>query len=167
MLAWPNPNRSNRRSAVQWYFPLQSKWVFSAQWIHPPAMDYILSGWALVVYPLVQQRISSSTFNQDDLLLCDGYICCWISLCLKLTWQLNNSVFTLHWLHDWTYTCLPMDYNRTILLIILLKLVKLLSIYLSTAANSNQNKQEASWTFTLPLQLVFSVLPFHIESKRH
>ena len=24
-----NPNQSNRRSAVQWYFPLQSKWVFS------------------------------------------------------------------------------------------------------------------------------------------
>ena len=25
-----NPNQSNRRSAVQWYFPLHSKWVFSA-----------------------------------------------------------------------------------------------------------------------------------------
>ena len=25
-----NPNQSNRRSAVQWYFPLQSNWVFSA-----------------------------------------------------------------------------------------------------------------------------------------
>ena len=25
-----NPNQSNRRSAVQWYFPLWSKWVFSA-----------------------------------------------------------------------------------------------------------------------------------------
>ena len=24
-----NPNQSNRRSAVQWYFPLRSKWVFS------------------------------------------------------------------------------------------------------------------------------------------
>ena len=28
---WWNPNQSNRRSAVQRYFPLQSKWVFSAQ----------------------------------------------------------------------------------------------------------------------------------------
>ena len=28
-----NPNQSNRRSAVQWYFPLQSNWVFSA-WSH-------------------------------------------------------------------------------------------------------------------------------------
>ena len=27
---WLNPNQSNRRSAVQWYFPFQSKWVFSA-----------------------------------------------------------------------------------------------------------------------------------------
>ena len=26
-----NPNQSNRRSAVQWYFPLRSKWVFSGQ----------------------------------------------------------------------------------------------------------------------------------------
>ena len=24
-----NPNQSNRRSAIQWYFPLQSEWVFS------------------------------------------------------------------------------------------------------------------------------------------
>ena len=24
-----NPNQSNRRSAVKWYFPLRSKWVFS------------------------------------------------------------------------------------------------------------------------------------------
>ena len=30
MLVLPNPNLSNRRSAVQWYFPLRSKWVFSA-----------------------------------------------------------------------------------------------------------------------------------------
>ena len=29
MLVWPKPNQSNRRSALQWYFPLQSKWVFS------------------------------------------------------------------------------------------------------------------------------------------
>ena len=26
---WSNPNQSNRRSVVQWYFPLQCKWVFS------------------------------------------------------------------------------------------------------------------------------------------
>ena len=25
---WSNPNQSNRRSVVQWYFLLQSKWVF-------------------------------------------------------------------------------------------------------------------------------------------
>ena len=29
LLVWPNPNQSNKRSAVQWYFPLRSKWVFS------------------------------------------------------------------------------------------------------------------------------------------
>ena len=28
-----NPNKSNRRSAAQWYFPLQSKWVFSGGFI--------------------------------------------------------------------------------------------------------------------------------------
>ena len=32
-----NPNQSNRRSAVQWYFPLRSKWVFSA-YIHGDQM---------------------------------------------------------------------------------------------------------------------------------
>ena len=26
---WSNPNQSNRWSAVQWYFPLRNKWVFS------------------------------------------------------------------------------------------------------------------------------------------
>ena len=26
---WSNPNQSNMRSAVQWCFPLRSKWVFS------------------------------------------------------------------------------------------------------------------------------------------
>ena len=26
-----NPNQSNRTSAVQWYFPLRSKWVFSGR----------------------------------------------------------------------------------------------------------------------------------------
>ena len=30
LLVLPNPNRSNRRSAIEWYFPLWSKWVFSA-----------------------------------------------------------------------------------------------------------------------------------------
>ena len=30
LLVCLNPNQSNRRSAVQWYFPLQSNWVFSA-----------------------------------------------------------------------------------------------------------------------------------------
>ena len=30
LLAWSNINQSNRRSAVQWYFHSQSKWVFSA-----------------------------------------------------------------------------------------------------------------------------------------
>ena len=29
MLVWPNPNWSDMRSVIQWYFPLQSKWVFS------------------------------------------------------------------------------------------------------------------------------------------
>ena len=32
-----NPNQSNRRSAIQWYFPLRSKWVFSdmtPQYVH-------------------------------------------------------------------------------------------------------------------------------------
>ena len=29
LLVWPNPNRSKRTSAVQWYFPLQNKWVLS------------------------------------------------------------------------------------------------------------------------------------------
>ena len=31
LLVWSNPNLANMRSDVQWYFPLQSKWVFSAQ----------------------------------------------------------------------------------------------------------------------------------------
>ena len=30
-----NPNQSNRRSVVQWYFPLWSKWVFSVFFISP------------------------------------------------------------------------------------------------------------------------------------
>ena len=28
LLVWSNPNQSDRGSAIQWYFPLQSKWVF-------------------------------------------------------------------------------------------------------------------------------------------
>ena len=29
LLVWSNPNKSNRRSAIPWYFPLQSESVFS------------------------------------------------------------------------------------------------------------------------------------------
>ena len=29
LLVWLNPNQSNRMSAAQWCFPLQSKWGFS------------------------------------------------------------------------------------------------------------------------------------------
>ena len=35
LLVRPNPNQWNRRSAIQWYFPSQSKWVFSAFLIVP------------------------------------------------------------------------------------------------------------------------------------
>ena len=40
-LVWLDPNQSNRRSAVQWYFPLQSKWVFSDWTIWTLATDGI------------------------------------------------------------------------------------------------------------------------------
>ena len=33
--SWSNPNQSTRRSAVQWYLPFQSKWVFSTTSLLP------------------------------------------------------------------------------------------------------------------------------------
>ena len=35
LLVGLNPNQSNRRSVVQWYFPLQSTWAFSTPLDYP------------------------------------------------------------------------------------------------------------------------------------
>ena len=67
-----NPNQSNRRSAVQWYFLLQSKWVFSA---------------STLLWLLLQRNIILMTdFNLDVSLfvICQsklkGSLSCWIEI---------------------------------------------------------------------------------------
>ena len=75
LLVWPNPNRSNRRSAVQWYFPLRSKWVFSRCIIlqGPKSSNkYALFGKQILYWPynrrtLIVQTIQQPMTNQGSI----------------------------------------------------------------------------------------------------
>ena len=58
-----NPSQSNRRSAVQWYFLLQSKWVFSGESITGVLFDWFFLNGPSPAYFLFIFVFSNNHYN--------------------------------------------------------------------------------------------------------
>ena len=69
LLVWLNPNQSNRRSALQWYFPLW--WVFFEQTIRPPRRPNWSYFEESILYSLFEATKEEASLPQD---------CCWQNL---------------------------------------------------------------------------------------
>ena len=66
LLVWSN---ANRRSVVQWYFPLQSKWVFSG---------YSIRGLTscLIKLLFISRIVMTQNWRLDKRLILSAFICC-------------------------------------------------------------------------------------------
>ena len=63
LLVWLNPNQLNRCSPVQWYFPLQSKWVFSFSWVYFWGKGKVERRWCMLMLMLGVSHYLVPTFE--------------------------------------------------------------------------------------------------------
>ena len=136
MLDWPNPNWSNRRSAVQWYFPLWSKWVFSAsshtKELHGQTKLSWVSGcegnqiWLSIG---IFRKSTVITFLAVNLFGSSGWCMHWQQCDQKKNWKIENDFKSkIICLKNWT--------NESFLIEITFSIWKWKSILMSKATQS-------------------------------
>ena len=63
LLVWLNPNQSNRMSAAQWCFPLQSKWGFSGITVKRKLLQGLLVSIRELQFAPVERHLLKSEFS--------------------------------------------------------------------------------------------------------